>query len=68
MIKQTQNVPVLGSSGGRSAPMGHAIWEFDGERWDLKKSFAKEGAAPGPAPSIEGRFAGQLRSTPCVAK
>ncbi len=62
----TDNV-ILGSSGGRSAPQGQAVWEFDGSKWNLKTVEAKNGAVAGSPPVAPGRFKGHLRATPCVA-
>lgn len=58
---------VLGSSMGRGAPMGHCVWEFTGETWELKKNQAENGGVPGPKPVQAGQFKGQLRATPCIA-
>ena len=57
---------VLGSSGNRAVPKGKAIWEFDGKQWALKSLQAENGGVAGDPPSIQGRFKGQLRATPCV--
>ena len=54
-----------GNSSGPSA-FGYTMWEFDGERWQVKKVCAHQGAAVSEPPSIPGRFKGQLRATACV--
>ncbi|QDT02798.1 hypothetical protein K227x_11760 [Rubripirellula lacrimiformis] len=57
---------ILGSSGNRAAPMGTAIWEYDGSGWELKFLRAENGGVAGECPSVAGKFKGQLRATPCV--
>ena len=57
---------VSGSSEGRSAPMGHALWQYTGEGWALKKDASVEGAVPSQPPTQPGLFVGQIRSTPSV--
>ena len=57
-----------GSSNSRSAPEGKATWAYDGEQWVLKSVETQNGGVAGPPPSSPGRFKGQLRVTPCVAR
>ena len=59
--------PVAGSSMGRGAPQGYALWEFTGQAWELKKDASIEGAMPSDPPTIAGSFVGQIRATPSVA-
>lgn len=56
------------SSSGRSAPMGHALWTFTAEGWELKKDASLADARPSAPPAQPGLFVGQIRATPSVAK
>ncbi len=58
--------PMAGSTHGRSAPAGYALWEFTGQAWKLKKDRSAPGAVPSEPPRIPGTFDGQLRATPSV--
>lgn len=55
------------SSSGRSAPMGHALWQFTAEGWRLRKDASLPGAQPSTPPTQPGLFVGQIRATPSVA-
>ena len=57
----------MGSSGGRSAPMGSCTWQYNGSEWVLSRVDAKNGGVPSAAPATPGKFKGHLRVTPCVA-
>jgi len=58
---------VMASSYGRTATMGHCVWEYNGTNWSLKKDESENGGIPSVPPQQPGRFKGQLRVTPCVA-
>jgi hypothetical protein len=58
----------MGSSRGRSAPMGYALWEFTPTGWNLRKNASVPGGVPGNAPRAAGQFIGQIRASPCVAE
>ena len=57
---------VMSTSGGRGAPMGKAIWQWNGDRWILKTIQSDNGGIAGDPPRLPGRFKGQLRATPCA--
>lgn len=52
----------------RSAPesIGQCVWEFDGKAWTVKSVEADEPVGNLEAPTIAGRFKGQLRVTPIM--
>ena len=56
-----------GHSGGTPPPLGYSVWEYSGQDWALKKVCADNGGVPSEPPTIQGKFKGQLRATPCVA-
>ena len=66
-MQTAQSVPPLRanySSGPEG--LGYAIWEFDGQAWQLKKNCAVQGATVSAPPEVPGKFKGQLRSTACI--
>ncbi|WP_182868584.1 hypothetical protein [Stieleria mannarensis] len=46
---------------------GYTLWRYDGTAWQIKKHCAVGDAIAGPAPTVAGKFVGQLRATACVA-
>lgn len=57
----------LGTS-NRSVPesIGQCVWEFDGKSWNVKSVESEETVEKLEAPTIPGRFKGQLRVTPIM--
>ena len=47
---------------GGNVKTGYSLWSFDGGVWSLSKNRSAEGYLPSSAPSVPGRFKGQVRA------
>lgn len=45
-----------------NAKSGYSLWVYDGTAWAMSKDRSAEGYAVAPAPTVPGRFAGQIRA------
>ena len=62
-----ESIMQMGTSAGKDAPKGYALWAYDGQRWELKKDVSEPDAVPSDPPQLQGSFVGQIRATPSVA-
>ncbi len=44
------------------AQAGYTLWMFDGSEWSMTKDRSAPGYAPSAAPTVPGRFRGQVRA------
>jgi hypothetical protein len=54
---------VMGSPTTRgNSQSGYSLWAFDGTDWSMAKDRSAEGYRPSSAPTVPGRFRGQVRA------
>jgi hypothetical protein len=44
------------------AHSGYTLWMYDGSEWSMTKDRSAEGYVPSAAPTVPGRFRGQVRA------
>jgi hypothetical protein len=47
---------------------GHAVWQYTGDTWVLKKDACEPGYVCGDPPREPGQYEGEVRRTRCVRK
>jgi hypothetical protein len=66
MTPALDSAPVEGPYGGPTtrggAQSGYTLWMFDGSEWSMTKDRSAAGFVPSDAPTVPGRFRGQVRA------